>query len=161
MNDSHGSTSSNITTDEDDDAKDSPSSIPLSTNPPEDEKDTRSFTFQFIKDGREAGSKEIVGQEAIKSPNRTQIQESASAVGPHVNRGAGTGEDKANWIAFLSGPKSKKPNTSNREPVSRSPVYDPLPLEDSDMDEETKDQDMVDLTENDALPNAEEPLPEH
>ncbi len=43
---------------------------------------------------------------------------------------------------------------------SRSPAYDPLPLENSDKsdgDEETQDQDMVDLTENEALLNIEEP----
>ncbi len=126
------------------DANDNPGSIPLSTNPPADGRDTRRFTFEFIKDGNESLKKDTVGQEAIKSPNRTQIQESSSAAGPHVNCGAGTDEDKANWIAFLSGPKSKKPDTPNREVVSRSPAYDPLPLDDSDQsdgDEETKDQD--------------------
>jgi hypothetical protein len=53
----------------------------------------------------------------------------------------------------LSGPKGRKPDTP-----SRSPGYEPPPLEDSDKsgsEEETKDQDMVDLTENGALPNTE------
>jgi hypothetical protein len=154
VRDSDGST-----TDEDDgdpkDAKDNPGSTPLSTNPSADERDARCFTFEFIEEGRALSS---LNEEAIKSPNRTQIQESSSAAVPHVNRGAGTAEDKANWISFLSRPRNNKPDTPNREAVSRSPAYDPLPLDDSDKsvgDEETQDQDMVALTENEVLPNTE------
>jgi hypothetical protein len=84
INDSDGST-----TDEDDvgpkDANDNPGSVPLPTNP--------------SADGRAWSS--LSEEEGRKSPNRTQVKESSSAVDPHVNCGASTAGDKANWILDL------------------------------------------------------------
>ena len=79
-----------------------------------------------------------------------------------VNRGEGTEEDKAKWISFLSGPRTSKPNTPNRDGPSNSSTYDPGPRsgsDESDSTEGSKDQDMVDLTTNDASSNIEEEPP--
>ncbi len=111
------------------------------------------------RDGKERLIRDTVEQGTINSPNRTQVQESSSAAAPLVNRGEGSAEDKAKWISFLNSPRNSHPNSPNREVMSRSPRYDPLPLEGSvksDEEDETKDQDMVDLTKAGALPETEE-----
>jgi hypothetical protein len=97
-----------------------------------------------------------------ESPNKTQVQESSSAAKPLVNRGEGTEEDKAKWISFLNSPRNSKPNTPNRVVSSKSPSYDPgsrSGSEESDSSEGSKDQDMVDLTTNEASSNIEEEPP--
>ncbi len=76
------------------------------------------------------------------------------------NRGEGTEEDRQKWVNFLNSPRNSKPNTPNRGEISKSPDYDPgsrSGSEESDSDEESKDQDMVYLTENEAPSNIEEP----
>ncbi len=113
-----------------------------------------------FKDGRECAF--VSEKEGLKSPNRTQVQESSSAAKPLVNRGEGTEEDRRKWVNFLNSPRNSKPNTSNGDVGSKSPEYDPgspSGFEESDSDEESKDQDMVDLTENERASNNEE-LPE-
>jgi hypothetical protein len=154
--DSDGSTTDE-NVDDSQEGKDNLGSTPLSINPPEDEKESRIFTFPFIDNSRKPWSKEIVEQEASKSLNRTQVQEPSSAAAPLVNRSESTGEDKAKWIAFLNGPRNSHPNSPNRETMSTSPRYNPTSLEsETEGEEETKDQDMVDLTESGALPDTEE-----
>ncbi len=72
----------------------------------------------------------------------------------------GTEEDKQKWVKFLNSPRNSKPNTPNRDEVSKSPDYDPgsrSGSEELDSDEESKDQAMVDLTENEASSTIEEP----
>ena len=100
-----------------------------------------------FKDGREYSF--LSEKKGLKSPNRTQVQESSSAAKPLVNRGEGTEEDKRKWVNFLNSPRNSKPNTPNRDVVSKFLNYDPgsrSGSEESDIDEESKDQDMVDLT---------------
>ena len=110
-----GRDSDGSTTDEKDDdpqeGKDNLGSTPHATIPPEDEKESRVFTFAFIDNSRKPWSEQIVGHEASKSPNRTQVQESSSAAAPLVNRSEGTAEDKAKWIAFLNSPRNSHPNS--------------------------------------------------
>ena len=87
---------------------------------------------------------------------------------PAVNRGEGTAKDKADWVSYLNGPREGKPNTPNRLPAetSHSPAYDPGQRfgseesngsEESDSSEGSKDQDMVDLTEDEATANVGDP----
>ena len=159
----NGRDSDGSTTDEKDDdpqeGKDNLGSTPPSIISPEDEKESRVFTFAFIDNSRKPWSEQSVGHEASKSPNSTQVQESSSAAAPLVNRSEGTAEDKAKWISFLNSPRNSHPNSPSGKVMSRSPRYDPLPLEGSaksDEEDETKDQDMVDLTKGGALSSTEE-----
>jgi hypothetical protein len=160
--DNKGHDSDGFTTDENDEdpkkVNDNSGTAPPLTKTPEEE---RVFTFEFIKDSNKSLIKETVGQEAIKSPNKTQVQESSSAAAPLVNRSEGTTEDEEKWIDFLSSPRRSKPNTPNREVSSRSPGYEPPPLKGSDIsveDVETQDQDMI---EEPADPYTQEEAEEH
>ena len=57
----------------------------------------------------------------------------------------------------MNSPRNSHPNSPNREVKSRSPKYEPPPLEsESEGEDETKDQDMVGLTKDNALTETEE-----
>ncbi len=63
------------------------------------------------------------------------------------------------WVKFLNGPRNSKLNTPNREVESRSPAYSPGSRSGSPVpahNEEQKDENMVDLTENEGNPDFEE-----
>jgi hypothetical protein len=92
-------------------------------------------------------------------PNQTQMQDSSSVAESAGNRNEGTEQDQQKWVNFLNGPRSSKPNTPNREVESRSPAYSPGSRSGSPVpahNEEQKDENMVDLTDNEGNPDLED-----
>jgi hypothetical protein len=110
-------------------------------------KDGRAFAFVSEKEGH-------------MNPNQTRVQESSSAAKSGSNRGEGAEENQQKWVNFLNNsPRNSKPNTPNREVESRSPAYSPGSHSGSTEpahNEEQKDENMVDLTDNEGNPDLED-----
>jgi hypothetical protein len=111
-------------------------------------KDGRAYSFVSEKEGR-------------MNPNQTPMQESSSVAESVAHRGEGTEQNQQKWVNFLNSPRSSKPNTPNREVESRSPAYSPGSRSGSPVpahNEEQKDENMVDLTDNEGNPDLEDVL---
>jgi hypothetical protein len=109
-------------------------------------KDGRAYSFVSEKEGR-------------MNPNQTQMQESSSVAESVANRGEGTEQDQQKWVNFLNSPRNSKPNTPNREVESKSPAYSPGSRSGSPEpahNEEQKDDNIVDLTNNEGNPDLED-----
>jgi hypothetical protein len=111
-------------------------------------KDGRAYSFVSEKEGR-------------MNPNQTPMQESSSVAEFVTNRGEGTEQNQQKWVNFLRSPRDSKPNTPNREVESKSPAYSPGSRSGSPVpahNEEQKDENMVDLTDNEEIPDLEDVL---
>jgi hypothetical protein len=119
--------------------------------------DTNPLPKSPFKDGRAYSF--VSEREDRMNPNQTQMQESSSVAKSVANRGEGTEQDQQKWVQYLSSPRNSKPNTPNREMKSTSPAYSPGSRSGSPEpahNEEQKDDNRVDLTNDEENPNLED-----